>query len=61
MMKTPKKFLGENVEQGWPVMLCSLDCMHWCWKTCLTGWKGQYNGDCKDPTIILDAIETNGL
>ncbi|XP_073120172.1 uncharacterized protein [Henckelia pumila] len=34
----------------------SLDCMHWKWKTCPTGWAVQYVGHRGKPTIILEAV-----
>lgn len=37
-------------------MLGSLDCMHWKWKNCPTGWAGQYAGRSGSPTIILEAV-----
>ena len=37
-------------------MLGSLDCMHWKWKNCPTGWGGQYSGRSRSPSIILEAV-----
>jgi hypothetical protein len=39
-----KRLLSNSKERGFPGMLGSLDCMHWEWKNCPTGWKGQYQG-----------------
>ncbi|XP_019173404.1 PREDICTED: uncharacterized protein LOC109168980 [Ipomoea nil] len=46
--------IGEK--RGFPGMLGSLDCMHWTWKNCPTGWAGQYAGRSREPTIILEAV-----
>ncbi|XP_073064188.1 uncharacterized protein [Primulina eburnea] len=43
-------------QRGFPGMLGSLDCMHWKWKNCPTGWAGQYAGRSGKPTIILEAV-----
>ncbi|XP_073312269.1 protein ANTAGONIST OF LIKE HETEROCHROMATIN PROTEIN 1-like [Primulina huaijiensis] len=43
-------------QRGFPGMLGSLDCMHWKWKNCPTGWAGQYAGRSRKPTIILEAV-----
>lgn len=47
-------YIGEK--RGFPGMLGSLDCMHWKWKNCPTGWAGQYAGRSGSPTIILEAV-----
>ncbi|XP_071694668.1 uncharacterized protein [Rutidosis leptorrhynchoides] len=42
---------------GFPSMLWSFDCMHWAWRYCLVGWKGQYTrGDYGYPTLMLEAV-----
>lgn len=55
------RLLAENEERGWPGMIGSIDCMHWTWKNCPAGWKGQYKGHCKDATIILEAVASHHL
>ncbi|XP_047954984.1 uncharacterized protein LOC125201080 [Salvia hispanica] len=47
-------YIGE--QRGFPGMLGSLDCMHWKWKNCPTGWSGSYSGRSGSPTIILEAV-----
>ncbi|XP_037450902.1 uncharacterized protein LOC119321224 [Triticum dicoccoides] len=52
--------LGEA--RGFPGMLGSIDCMHWEWKNCPVGWKGQFTrGDYGVPTIILEAVASHDL
>lgn len=34
--------LEENAKRGFPGMLGSLDCCHWIWSKCPTGWHGTY-------------------
>ena len=46
--------LGEA--RGFPGMLGSVDCMHWQWKNCPTGLRGQYQGHSKEATIVLEAV-----
>ncbi|XP_073121668.1 uncharacterized protein [Henckelia pumila] len=43
-------------QRGFSGMLGSLDCVHWKWKNCPTGWAGQYTGRSGKPTIILEAV-----
>jgi len=42
-------------------MLVSIDCMHWKWKNCPNVWRGMYSGHIREPTIILEAVESNDL
>ena len=39
-----RRLHGVGEARGFPGMLGSLDCMHWEWKNCPTGWAGQYTG-----------------
>ena len=50
------RLLHVGQQRGFPGMLGSLDCMHWKWKNCPTGWAGQYTGRGGKPTIILEAV-----
>ncbi|XP_057791168.1 uncharacterized protein LOC131008295 [Salvia miltiorrhiza] len=43
-------------QRGFPGMLGSLDCIHWKWKNCPTGWAGSYAGRSGSPTIILEIV-----
>ncbi|XP_040373203.1 uncharacterized protein LOC112194158 [Rosa chinensis] len=51
-----RRLLDKAAERGFPGMIGSLDCMHWQWKNCPTGWAGQYTGYKGKPTIILEAV-----
>jgi hypothetical protein len=51
--------IGER--RGFPGMLGSLDCMHWQWDKCPTGWHGFYSGHCQHPTVILEAVASSDL
>ncbi|XP_061993999.1 uncharacterized protein LOC133711947 [Rosa rugosa] len=42
--------------RGFPGMIGSLDCMHWQWKNCPTGWQGSFSGKSRKPTIVLEAV-----
>ena len=51
--------LGEM--RGFPEMLGSINCMHWKWKNCPSGWKGQYTSHSCEPTIILETVASYDL
>ena len=38
-----QRLMIDNEARGWSGILWSFDCMHWTWKNCPAGWKGQYN------------------
>ncbi|XP_028945290.1 uncharacterized protein [Malus domestica] len=51
-----KRLLRKADKRGFPGMIESLDCMHWEWKNCPTGWAGQFKGRHNKPTIVLEAV-----
>ncbi|KAK4485526.1 hypothetical protein RD792_008168 [Penstemon davidsonii] len=51
-----ERLLAKAESRGFPGMIGSLDCMHWEWKNCPTGWQGAFSGRLKKPTIILEAV-----
>ncbi|XP_024178699.1 uncharacterized protein LOC112184689 [Rosa chinensis] len=51
-----KRLLAKAERRGFPGMIGSIDCMHWQWKNCPTGWAGEYSGRKRVPTIILEAV-----
>ncbi|XP_074368590.1 uncharacterized protein LOC141708731 [Apium graveolens] len=51
-----KRLLARGEQKGFPGMIGSINCMHWEWKNCPSGWGGAYSGRKGRPTIILEAI-----
>ncbi|XP_024179183.1 putative nuclease HARBI1 [Rosa chinensis] len=51
-----RRLLTKAEKRGFPGMIGSIDCMHWQWKNCPTGWAGEYSGRKHVPTIILEAV-----
>ena len=52
--------LGEA--RGFPGMLGFLDCIHWEWKNCPTGWAGMYTSGKEGTSIvILEAVASHDL
>ncbi|XP_048447470.1 uncharacterized protein LOC125480557 [Pyrus x bretschneideri] len=51
-----KKLLRKVDKRGFPGMIGSLDCMHWEWKNCPTGWAGQFKGRHNKPTTVLEVV-----
>jgi hypothetical protein len=50
------RILDESLAAGWPGCLGSIDCMHWAWKNCPSGWKGMFKGKESGATVVLEAI-----
>ena len=50
------RLLAVNKARGFPSMLGSIDCMHWSRKNCPKAWHGQFHGQKKSSTIILEAV-----
>jgi len=48
--------------RDFPRMLGSIHCMHWEWKNCPSGWKGEFaKGNYKVRTLILEAVASCDL
>ena len=50
------RLLEMNKARGFPGMLGSIDCVHWSWKICPKVCHGQFHGQNKGSTIILEAV-----
>lgn len=50
------RILARFADRGFPGCMGSLDCMHWVWENCPSGWHGYYQGHFHKPTIIIEAI-----
>lgn len=50
-----------NEARGFPGMIGSIDCMHWEWANCPTGWAGVYKGHKGKPTMILEVVASQDL
>ena len=53
------RLLDEGCQAGFPGCIGSIDCMHWEWKNCPSGWKGMFQGKSGVPTMVLEAIADN--
>ncbi|XP_070669102.1 uncharacterized protein [Malus domestica] len=50
------RLLRKAENRGFPGMIGSLDCMHWDWKNCPTGWQGGFCGRSRKPTVVLEVV-----
>ncbi|XP_050125762.1 uncharacterized protein LOC126603038 [Malus sylvestris] len=50
------RLLRKAEDRGFPGMIGSLDCMHWDWKNCPTGWQGGFSGRSRKPTVVLEVV-----
>lgn len=56
-----ERLLHVGAQRGFPGMMGSIDCMHWEWKNCPGGFRGQYQGRSGKATIILEAVASHDL
>ncbi|XP_056860245.1 uncharacterized protein LOC130508653 [Raphanus sativus] len=56
-----QRLLDIGEKRGFPGMIGSIDCMHWRWKNCPTGWKGQYARGSSKPTIVFRGCTLNDI
>jgi hypothetical protein len=56
-----ERLMAINSARGFPGMWGSVDCMHWKWDKCPTGWRGAYTGHKDGPTMILEAVASHDL
>ncbi|XP_070669155.1 uncharacterized protein [Malus domestica] len=50
------RLIRKAEDRGFPGMIGSLDCMHWDWKNCPTGWQKGFSGRSRKPTVVLEAV-----
>ncbi|XP_070667922.1 uncharacterized protein [Malus domestica] len=50
------RLIRKAEDHGFPGMIGSLDCMHWDWKNCPTGWQEGFSGRLRKPTVVLEAV-----
>jgi hypothetical protein len=50
------RILEFNKAQGFSGMLGSIDCTHWSWKNWPAASHGQFKGNKKDSTMILQTV-----
>ncbi|XP_021822996.1 uncharacterized protein LOC110764053, partial [Prunus avium] len=51
-----QRLLQKGEARCFPGMIGSIDCMHWQWKNCPTGWQGDYGNRKGQKSIILEAV-----
>jgi hypothetical protein len=56
-----EELLKSNEARGFLGMIGSIDCMHWEWSNCSTGWHGMYKGHKGKPTMILEVVTSEDL
>ncbi|XP_068318803.1 putative pentatricopeptide repeat-containing protein At1g10330 [Pyrus communis] len=55
------RLLCKAEDCGFPGMIGSLDCMHWDWKNCPTGWQEGFSGrDVVSWTSVINGFGRNG-
>jgi len=47
--------------RGLPGCIGALDCQHWQWMNCPIAWAGQFKGEEKKSTFVLEAIADSHL
>ncbi|WVZ69421.1 hypothetical protein U9M48_018209, partial [Paspalum notatum var. saurae] len=56
-----EEMMRANEARGFPGMIGSIDCMHWEWANCPSGWHGMYKGHKGKPTMILEVVASHDL
>jgi hypothetical protein len=56
-----KRLMKINEARGWSGMLGSIDCVHWRWKNCPVAWQGQYISHHRDPSTVLEVVDSEDL
>ncbi|XP_048445241.1 uncharacterized protein LOC125479656 [Pyrus x bretschneideri] len=53
-----ERLIRKAEDHGFTGMIGSLDCMHWQWNNCPTGWQRGFSGRSRKPTVVLEAVES---
>ena len=57
-----KLYAHHAEKQGFPGMLCSIDCTHWPWRNYPNAWRDQFTrGDKGYPSIMLESVCSQDL
>ncbi|XP_048443897.1 uncharacterized protein LOC125478994 [Pyrus x bretschneideri] len=50
------RLIRKAEDRGFPGIIGSLDCIHWDWKNCPTGWQEGFSRRLRKSTIVLKVV-----